>query len=95
MSKLSLCPFCGSEAQIKDLGGHRYHVVCTGCPVRLGSTWGSEESVEYLTCMWNRRHVHTIQSEADELRERIALAIDGIDNGYSTEYVRNVLKDAS
>ena len=36
-----------------------------------------------------------VQTEADELRERIALALDGIDNGYSIDYVRNVLKDAS
>ena len=34
-----------------------------------------------------------VQTEVEELRERIALALDGIDNGYSTDYVRNVLRD--
>ena len=36
-----------------------------------------------------------VQTEVEELRERIALALDGVDKGYSIDYVRNVLRDTS
>jgi len=34
-----------------------------------------------------------VQTEVEELREKIAFALDGIANGYSTDYIRSVLKD--
>ena len=34
-----------------------------------------------------------VQTEIEELREKIALALDGVDNGYSVDYIRSVLKD--
>lgn len=39
--------------------------------------------------------IEDLGEENETLRERIALAIDGIDSGRSIDYVRNVLKDAS
>ena len=56
-----------------------------------------EEEKEELRIECNR--LYGIGQDYDEdvegLRERIAIALDGIANGYPTDYVRNVLMDAS
>ncbi len=53
--ELKACPFCGDEATYADMGSGRIHIVCNGCPVRIGDTWGDTETKEYLTEAWNRR----------------------------------------
>lgn len=49
------CPFCGGKAEMKYMGDRRWHIQCTNCPARLGSTWGRDETPDYLIAAWNQR----------------------------------------
>lgn len=55
LDKLLPCPFCGGEAEIVDLDSGRFHVRCKVCPGLLGEVWGTGQSKELLTNLWNRR----------------------------------------
>ena len=52
--ELKTCPFCGSEAEIKQMGTHRVSMIvgCTdcGCILETGETWIDEKS------NWNVRY---------------------------------------
>lgn len=52
MIELKLCPFCGSEPEIKYILG-RKAVVCQGCNAEMASDY---TPIEILIDMWNRRN---------------------------------------
>lgn len=56
MEQLRICPFCGSDAVLEDLGGAwtagRYFVRCPKCKVAQDTLWVTKETA---VKRWNRR----------------------------------------
>lgn len=55
MTKLKLCPFCGSEAGIEECD-KRWFIWCNApeCPMEQVTTWGYDTKKRAMEA-WNRR----------------------------------------
>ena len=78
MSKRLLhCPFCGSAPEIVDVGSGWLHIRCTGCPARLGETWGDDETEDDLKRAWNRCANYGILISRRHMTAQSGVKLDG------------------
>jgi Lar family restriction alleviation protein len=53
--QLKPCPFCGGEAEIKDMRDNRIHIKCFKCLCQFGEVWNKNGGINELIKAWNKR----------------------------------------